>query len=82
MDYAAWLDRLRRFVADWQAKLPPERRHECFVLADPPQMTVRTYAHLIRELFGAANHQQRRLHRLVDLVFHVPYMGPGTSVGY
>src|SRR5438874_9216487 len=36
MDHAAWLARLRDFVAAWQAKLPPERRSECYVHADPP----------------------------------------------
>jgi hypothetical protein len=36
MDYADWLARLRTFVNAWQARLPPERRSECYVHADPP----------------------------------------------
>jgi hypothetical protein len=36
MDYSAWLGRLRAFVETWQAKLPPGRRLECHVHADPP----------------------------------------------
>jgi hypothetical protein len=36
MDHVAWLGRLRTFVEAWQAKLPPERRSECYVRTDPP----------------------------------------------
>lgn len=36
MDHAAWLERLKHFVAAWQARLPAERRPECYVRSDPP----------------------------------------------
>jgi len=36
MDYAAWLDRLRRTVAARKAELPLERQGECKVVIEPP----------------------------------------------